>query len=38
VRLIDRLLDYYNSEHYKCLNCFCDPVEPVAGSALEATP
>ena len=36
-RLIDRLLDYYNTEHYKCPNCFCEPVDSEASAKKQGT-
>ena len=35
VRLLDRLLDYYRTEHYKHPNCFCGPTSagPPGGHA-----
>ena len=38
VRLIDRLLGYYDTEHYKCPNCFCEPLDPIAGAVPEGKP
>jgi uncharacterized protein (TIGR00725 family) len=32
VSLIDRLLDYYQDEHYKHPNCFCEPSNPKPGA------
>jgi hypothetical protein len=37
VQLIERLLEYYRTQHYKCPNCFCEATQPVpAGVAGEA--
>lgn len=33
VRLVDRLIAYYRTEHHKHPNCFCGPVAPAAGQA-----
>jgi uncharacterized protein (TIGR00725 family) len=35
VSLIDHLLDYYRSEHYKRPNCFCEPSDPKLGAATD---
>jgi hypothetical protein len=32
VRLVDRLLHYYQTEHYKRPNCFCAPFDPKPGA------
>jgi uncharacterized protein (TIGR00725 family) len=29
-RLLDRLIEYYRTEHYKHSNCFCRPVGPAS--------
>lgn len=34
VRLLDRLLQFYRTEHSKRPNCFCEPVDPKPGAAL----
>ena len=33
VRLVDRLIDYYETEHYKHPNCFSSPAQPVVVEA-----
>ena len=33
VRLVDRLIAYYRTEHHKHPNCFCGPAAPPAGKA-----
>lgn len=35
VRLIDRLLVFYRTEHYKRPNCFCEPFEAKPGAARD---
>jgi hypothetical protein len=30
VRLVSRLVEYYETEHYKHPNCFCVPIPPAA--------
>ena len=35
IRLVDRLLDYYRTEHYKRPNCFCEPQNPKPGAELS---
>ena len=36
IRLVDTLLDYYQSEHFKRPNCFCPPESASTRAAAEA--
>ena len=35
VRLVDRLVEYYQTEHYKCPNCFCGPEAVASADAIS---
>lgn len=35
VSLIDRLIEYYETEHYKCPNCFCETAAPLSDAVSE---